>query len=594
MVRWLLSLLIAVFSVLFLAFIPVNADTTSVRNYDGIYNNLENPLWGSSNTLYSVEDGFTNANYTLLPNERHVSNILMAEKSYGKLPINFTLHERIYNLSPDPIRRNNLHVIMGQYITHDLTENNIVFNLQDFSKNFQITVLDVNDPLYEALPPAHLRNNTKIMSGYPRNKLITFDAQGVTINGTEYGLNLVTSFIDASTVYGSDRTASLALRSKVDGKLHMHIDRLPYFSSFAGSGLRSQCGMFGGLASGAGDFRADENPVLESLHTIWVREHNRKCEDLKNKHPDWDDENLYQEARKYVIALHQQVAVYEWLKILIGETVFDEIIGKYQGYNKNLDPSLSHSFVLSAIRVPHDQVNFPLILPINDKCDITPLPGVTPGYEWQERANCLREFTDMYSIDQFIKGAYLQFAQSFDGVITDNMRSIYSKADTPFANFDVEAGNIHRGRKNKVPTFYQLKKLHQNVDLYDTIGCIPGETDSLECFLGITKNITRAANLQNLYKRVNQIDSFVGFVVEDDKTETLISKTAAIIYAKEFKKIRDADRFWFENNMFTNKVLKEIKNTKFSDIIERNTNIMLKFDAFHVHKDALAKICPLL
>ena len=57
----------------------------------------------------------------------------------------------------------------------------------------------------------------------------------------------------------------------------------------------------------AGDVRANENTILFSLHTIFVREHNRWCSILKQTHSDWNDETLYQEARRRVIALWQKV-----------------------------------------------------------------------------------------------------------------------------------------------------------------------------------------------------------------------------------------------------------------------------------------------
>lgn len=38
-------------------------------------------------------------------------------------------------------------------------------------------------------------------------------------------------------------------------------------------------------------------PGLMMYATIWLREHNRVCDVLKEVHPDWDDERLFQTSR---------------------------------------------------------------------------------------------------------------------------------------------------------------------------------------------------------------------------------------------------------------------------------------------------------
>ena len=42
-------------------------------------------------------------------------------------------------------------------------------------------------------------------------------------------------------------------------------------------------------------------PGLMMYATIWLREHNRVCDVLKEVHPDWDDDRLFQTTRLILI-----------------------------------------------------------------------------------------------------------------------------------------------------------------------------------------------------------------------------------------------------------------------------------------------------
>lgn len=51
----------------------------------------------------------------------------------------------------------------------------------------------------------------------------------------------------------------------------------------------------------------DENIALTSIHTLFMREHNRLARRLKQINPRWDSETLYQETRK-IMGAYTQVA----------------------------------------------------------------------------------------------------------------------------------------------------------------------------------------------------------------------------------------------------------------------------------------------
>lgn len=69
----------------------------------------------------------------------------------------------------------------------------------------------------------------------------------------------------------------------------------------------------------SGDRRANQNPQLTVLQIILLREHNRLATILSHINPHWDDETLYQEARRILIAEFQHISYYEWLPIILGK-----------------------------------------------------------------------------------------------------------------------------------------------------------------------------------------------------------------------------------------------------------------------------------
>ena len=57
------------------------------------------------------------------------------------------------------------------------------------------------------------------------------------------------------------------------------------------------------------------------MHLVWVREHNRVAKALNRLNPSWNDEKLYQEARRIVIGEYLQITYNELLPIILGNTI---------------------------------------------------------------------------------------------------------------------------------------------------------------------------------------------------------------------------------------------------------------------------------
>lgn len=73
-----------------------------------------------------------------------------------------------------------------------------------------------------------------------------------------------------------------------------------------------------------GEIRVNEQLVLTVMHTLMAREHNRVARELAAVNPHWDDETLFQEARRINIAIIQHITYNEFLPILLGKDVMEK------------------------------------------------------------------------------------------------------------------------------------------------------------------------------------------------------------------------------------------------------------------------------
>jgi hypothetical protein len=134
-------------------------------------------------------------------------------------------------------------------------------------------------------------------------------------------------------------------------------------------------------------------------------------------------------------------------------------------------------------------------------------------------------------------------------------------------------------QRNIVPFFIDLLSLdvaraqdHGLAD-YNTMRVAYG-LPAVTTFSEITTDLALASSLEQLYGDVNRIDPLIGALAEDHLAGASVGPLAAAGLTDQFVRLRDGDRFWYENDpAFTAEEVLSLQNTRLSDIIRRNTGL---------------------
>lgn len=380
------------------------------------------------------------------------------------------------------------------------------------------------------------------------------------ISGTEprEQPNVLSAFIDATNVYGFTTERSYALRTlDGTGKLKTTVannneEIMPY--NTAGLSNANPTGLPTDQLFLAGDIRANENVLLISLHTLFVREHNRLCDEIVNKEPNLagQDELIYQHARRMICGFMQSITYNEFLPALLGNNGLSE----YSGYDDTIDASIATEFSTAGYRIGHTMLSSELqigtikTLALRDAF-------FTPSY------------IQTNGINDVLYGATKHIMQEIDGKVVDDVRNFLFGSPTSLAMLDLASLNIQRGRDHGLPG-YNAVRVSYGLASYNN-------------FSQITSDTTVQSKLASLYDSVDEIDPWIGCLVEDHLPGAGVGELVATILKDQFGKLREGDRFYYENNVsLSDGERSEIRNTKLSDIINRNTNVTISEDAFHV------------
>lgn len=107
-----------------------------------------------------------------------------------------------------------------------------------------------------------------------------------------------------------------------------------------------------------GDERSTMFPQLYALSIVWIKFHNLVVDEIKKHHQDLKPEDLFFEARRFVLAVYQNVIYNEALLMLLSSRSYEKLQDTegVSCYDPNLDPSVSVEFTASAGRFYHTNI----------------------------------------------------------------------------------------------------------------------------------------------------------------------------------------------------------------------------------------------
>lgn len=485
--------------------------SATVPSIDGTGNNLAHPDWGSAGADFLRTAPAAYGDGISTPAGADRPNARTISNAIADQPADAATNDRDMSA---------FIYAWGQFIDHDLD----LTNAADPKASFNISI-PTGDAQFDP-------NSTGTQT-IPLSRSAFDPATGTSKANPRQQKTDITAWLDGSMIYGSDAATATSLRTLSGGHL----------KTSAGNNLPVD------PASGqfiAGDIRAAENPELTAIQTLFVREHNRIADQIAAKNPSLKDEDIYQQARLRVIAELQAITYSEFLPALLGSAA----PGAYRGYNPTVNPGIANEFATAAYRIGHTLVGDDIEFLDNN------------GNEVRAAMDLKDAFFNPSVINETGIGPILKYLAS------DNAQEVDTKIVGGLRNFlfgqpgqggmDLAALNIQRGRD------------HGLAD-YNTTRAAYG-LPRVRSFAEITSDPALQKTLKDLYGSVDKIDLWVGGLAEDHIPGASVGPTFARIISNQFARLRDGDRFWYQN-VFSGQERQNLENTTLADVIRRNTNI---------------------
>ncbi len=506
------------------------------RTPEGSFNDLQQPRMGMVNTRFgrNVPLDATHVDVAGLftPNPREVSRILLSREQF--------IPATTLNL---------LAAAWIQFETHDW----FWHGRGDAHRRWNIP-LEPNDPWPQEHRPMEVAR-TAVDPTRPDGDI----AQPPTF------INQVTHWWDASQLYGSSADTIHKLRTHSDGKLLIQENGLLPLNS----------------ANGIDLVGFDDNwwVGLTLLHTLFVKEHNAICDRLQEGYPGWDDDTLFEHARKINAALMAKIHTVEWTPAILGHPALQISMdanwwGLLGERFKELIGRVGDSEELSGIvGSPTDHHTAPYAITEEFVAVYRMHPLMPDEFNFYRlKDGSLAQTADLHQVSgnrtrqlaesMPLADLFYSFGVSHPGAISlHNYPRLLQQLQRDNGEvFDLAAVDVLRDRERGVPRYNQFRSL---------IG-----REKVRRFEDITSNPRWAEELRRVYNNdIDQVDLMVGMFAEDLPEGFGFSDTAFRIFILMASRRLKSDRFFTKDytaEVYTQLGLDWIDNNSMVTVLKRH------------------------
>ena len=254
----------------------------------------------------------------------------------------------------------------------------------------------------------------------------------------------------------------------------------------------------------------------DKVRHLFLREHNRVADALRRSHPLWEDERLFQAARRVVIAQWQHITYSEYLPHVLGADAARTVVLSPRD-GEDVDPTVSVEFAAAAFRF------------------------------WQRPEKSEHHQKTLASP---------RSPRSFLDILrrTSTATGHVPAVAEPSPSLELAAVEVLRGRELGLPSYAAVRQLCSG---HSVTGWADLEADF---------DRHQLEELRATYASPDDVDLWVGGMLERRAPSAKVGPTFQCLIADQFRRLREGDRLFYERSLSGDQ-LREVRKASLARLL---------------------------